>query len=69
METNPNTVSFQFTLMQQARWAAKKPLRLPRKLKKDIIKVAGRDSYNKVMQYMACQVLCGGSQYIRIRKA
>lgn len=27
------------------------PLRLPRKLKKDIIKVAGRDSFYRVIYY------------------
>lgn len=46
----------------------RKPLRLPRKLKKDIIKTSGRDAYWQIMGIMAMQVLMGGSQYITIRK-
>lgn len=45
-----------------------KPLRLPRKLKKDIIKTSGRDAYYQIMSLMGIQVMCGGSQYIKITK-
>ncbi len=45
-----------------------KPIRLPRKLKKDIIKTSGRDAYWQIMGYIAMQVLMGGTQYIKIRK-
>ncbi len=46
----------------------RKPIRLPRKLKKDIIKTSGRDAYWQIMGYIAMQVLMGGTQYIKIRK-
>lgn len=45
-----------------------KPMRLPRKLKKDIIKTSGREAYWQIMGYMALQVMMGGTQYITIRK-
>ena len=45
-----------------------KPMRLPRKLKKDIIKTSGREAYYEIMGYMAQQVLMGGPQYLSIRK-
>ena len=45
-----------------------KPIRLPRKLKKDIIKTSGREAYYEIMGYMALQVLMGGNQYLSIRK-
>ena len=45
-----------------------KPMRLPRKLKKDIIKTSGREAYYEIMGYMALQVLMGGPQYLSIRK-
>lgn len=43
-------------------------MRLPRKLKKDIIKTSGREAYYEIMGYMALQVLMGGNQYLSIRK-
>ncbi len=46
----------------------RKPIRLPRKLKKDIIKTSGREAYWQIMGYIAMQVLMGGTQYIKIRK-
>lgn len=46
----------------------KKPVRLPRKLKKDIIKTAGREAYYQIMSAIYFQLMCGGSQYIKIRK-
>lgn len=45
-----------------------KPIRLPRKLKKDIIKTSGRDAYWQIMGYIHLQVMMGGPQYIKIRK-
>lgn len=45
-----------------------KPMRLPRNLKKDIIKTSGREAYYEIMGYMALHVLMGGSQYLSIRK-
>lgn len=45
-----------------------KPIRLPRKLKKDIIKTSGREAYWEIMGYIGIQVIMGGSQYIKIRK-
>jgi len=45
------------------------PLRLPRKLKKDIIKTSGREAYQKIMYIMVMQVIHCGSQYIKIRKS
>lgn len=64
-----NSTTLTFTPLQWARMQAKKPLRLPRKLKKDIIKTAGRENYNKVMLLMAYQVINGQGQYLNIRKA
>lgn len=46
----------------------RKPIRLPRKLKKDIIKTSGREAYWQIMGVISMQVLMGGSQYIKIRK-
>lgn len=45
-----------------------KPIRLPRKLKKDIIKTSGREAYWQIIGVIYAQVLMGGSQYIKIRK-
>lgn len=45
-----------------------KPIRLPRKLKKDIIKVAGRDSFYRVMYIMTLQYVNTGNQYIKIKR-
>lgn len=45
-----------------------KPIRLPRKLKKDIIKTSGRESYWKIIGLMYMQVMMGGTQYLKIRK-
>lgn len=44
------------------------PLRLPRKLKKDIIKVAGRDSFYRVMYIMTLQYVNTGNQYIKTKR-
>ena len=44
------------------------PLRLPRKLKKGIIKVAGRDSFDRVMYIMTLQYVNTGNQYIKIKR-
>ena len=44
------------------------PLRLPRKLKKDIIKVAGRDSFYRVIYIMTLQYVNTGNQYIKIKR-
>lgn len=52
-----------------AKMYTSKPLRLPRKRKKDIIKVAGRAAYQEIMYYMAYQVYHGGGQYIKLHKA
>lgn len=46
----------------------RKPIRLPRKLKKDIIKTSGREAYWQIMGAIYMQVLMGGPQYIKIRK-
>lgn len=45
-----------------------KPIRLPRKLKKDIIKISGREAYWQIIATIYMQVLMGGPQYIKIRK-
>lgn len=45
-----------------------KPIRLPRKLKKDIIKTSGRENYYKIMGLIYCQLMMGGTQYIKIHK-
>ena len=45
-----------------------KPVRLPRKLKKDIIKTSGRNAYWEIIGYIYIQLMAGGSQYIKIRK-
>ena len=45
-----------------------KPIRLPRKFKKDIIKTSGRESYWKIIGLMYMQVMVGGTQYLKIRK-
>lgn len=45
-----------------------KPIRLPRKLKKDIIKTSGRKAYWEIIGLIYMQVLMGGTQYIKIRK-
>lgn len=45
-----------------------KPIRLPRKLKKDIIKKSGREAYWQIIATIYMQVLMGGPQYIKIRK-
>lgn len=45
-----------------------KSIRLPRKLKKDIIKTSGREAYWQIMSLIHLQILMGGSQYIKIRK-
>ncbi|TGY80006.1 hypothetical protein [Lepagella muris] len=45
-----------------------KPIRLPRKFKKDIIKTSGRESYWKIIGLMYMQVMMGGTQYLKIRK-
>ena len=45
-----------------------KPIRLPRKFKKDIIKTSGSESYWKIIGLMYMQVMMGGTQYLKIRK-
>lgn len=45
-----------------------KPMRLPRKLKKDIIKKSGRNAYFEIMRIMAMQSIMFGNQYVTIRK-
>ena len=45
-----------------------KPIRLPRKFKKDIIKTSGRESYWKIIGLMYMQVMMGSTQYLKIRK-
>lgn len=45
-----------------------KPVRLPRKLKKDIIKTSGRDAYRQILSTIYFQLMLGGTQYISIRK-
>lgn len=45
-----------------------KPIRLPRKFKKDVIKTSGRESYWKIIGLMYMQVMMGGTQYLKIRK-
>jgi len=45
-----------------------KPIRLPRKLKKDIIKTSGRDAYWQIIGIIYMQVMMGGTQYIKITK-
>lgn len=45
-----------------------KPIRLPRKLKKDIIKTSDRESYWRIIRLMYLQVMMGGTQYLKIRK-
>ena len=44
------------------------PLRLPRKLKKDIIKTSRREAYYQILHIMACQFALTGSQYIILKK-
>lgn len=44
------------------------PVRLPRKLKKDIIKTSGREAYRKIIGMIYFQLMMGGTQYIKIRK-
>ena len=46
-----------------------KPIRLPRKLKKDIIKVSGRENYYRVVFLMTLRYVKTGNQYIKIKKA
>ena len=43
-------------------------MRLPRKLKKDIINTSGREAYHEIMGYMVLQFLMSGNQYLSIRK-
>lgn len=45
-----------------------KPIRLPRKLKKDIIKTSGRDAYWQIIGLIYLQLMAGGTQYVSIRK-
>lgn len=45
-----------------------KPIRLPRKLKKDIIKTSGREAYLQIIVTIYMQERLIGSQYINIRK-
>lgn len=45
-----------------------KPIRLPRKLKKDIIKTSGREAYRKIIDAIYLQIILGGTQYLKIRK-
>lgn len=45
-----------------------KPVRLPRKLKKDIIKTSGREAYWQIIGLIYVQLMAGGTQYIKIRK-
>ncbi len=46
----------------------RKPVRLPRKLKKDIIKTSGRDAYWQIIGLIYMQIMMGGSQYVKISK-
>lgn len=46
----------------------RKPIRLPRKLKKDIIKTSGRQAYYDIMGLIHLQIMMGGTQYVKIRK-
>ncbi len=46
----------------------RKPIRLPRKLKKDIIKVSGRDNYYRVVLLMTLRYVKTGNQYIKIKR-
>lgn len=46
-----------------------KPIRLPRKLKKDIIKVSGRENYYRVVFLMTLSYVKTDNQYIKIKKA
>lgn len=45
-----------------------KPIRLPRKLKKEIIKTSGREAYRKIIDAIYLQIMLGGTQYLKIRK-
>jgi len=47
----------------------RKPVRLPRKLKKDIIKVSGRESYYRVVRFMIYKYIKTGNQYLKIKKS
>lgn len=43
-------------------------IRLPRKLKKDIIKVCGRGNYDKMMSMMRLRYIKTGEFYTKIKK-
>lgn len=46
-----------------------KKARLPRKLKKDIIKVVGRENYYKIIRVLRIRLLIGGGLFgTKIRK-
>lgn len=46
----------------------KKPIRLPRKLKKDIIKASGRENYYRIVFLMTLGYVKTGNQYIKIKR-
>lgn len=46
----------------------RKPIRLPRKLKKDIIKVSGRESFYRVLYFMTYKYIKTGNQYLKIKR-
>lgn len=45
-----------------------KKVRLPRKLKKDVIKVCGRENYHKVIFMMRLRYIKTGEFYTKIKK-
>lgn len=46
-----------------------KSIRLPRKLKKDVIKVCGRENYYKMMFVMRLRYIKTGELYTKIKKS
>lgn len=46
-----------------------RPIRLPRKLKKDIIKTSGRSNYYAIIAILRMKYEMTGNQYTNIKKA
>lgn len=47
----------------------RKPIRLPRKLKKDIIRVSGRGNYYGIIAFMALMYANTGNPYTKIKRS
>ncbi len=47
----------------------RKPIRLPRKLKRDIVRVSGRNSYHRIIAIMTLKYAKTGNPYIKIKRS